>query len=241
MFFNLPLHAAIIFFVIILILILLAYCSFEQLNKTEKEQISLTSNPNEKNQIRIIHILQKSFSIFAALISMLLVYYALLFFVETKEYEKTQSSTSIAINSTFSIINEDGKDAFYLTPTVTLTNNQTQSTAYFKLNNNSLRITRVAADGDKVKVLDEVTSISYNSTPDSDSINFIPYSSDIKLNYIAKLDKPGIYYVTFTADRTDNNGDLLINKYTGELTKLFSSEYIYVKWKFLKLQNPLSY
>lgn len=153
-------------------------------------------------------------------------------FQKTKSLEKTQSPIDIYINTTLLIGNEDGKEAFYLIPNVIINNQQTNSPIYLKLNDNSLKISRVTIDGDQVHLLDEATSISYEGTPNDDtpnSINYIPHSSKIKLNYFAKLDKLGIYNVTFTADATDIKEYLLFNKNSGELTKLFSSKYIYVK------------
>lgn len=145
----------------------------------------------------------------------------------------TRPPSSLSINTPFSTADVKDKKFFYLMPTVTLANNDEQSSIYLKLDNDSLKITRIVVKGDKVKGFETITPESYQDiTNDSVYINdtiIIPKSSDRQINYAAQLDTPGLYFVTFTAETMDSKGELLNRQYMGKPTKLFISKYVYVK------------
>lgn len=143
--------------------------------------------------------------------------------VSTYHNNQSQFLAEISINTPFYKVDDNGK--FYLMPTIKVNNKKNNgredSSIYLKFNEESLKITKVDSNKNE---LDADVQISYQDTPDThiNGITTIKPLSNVKINYLAQLDEPGLYNIQFTADVINVNGE------TFE-PKIFTSEYIQVK------------
>lgn len=141
---------------------------------------------------------------------------------------KDTESTSFSVDAPV----VKGDNFYYITPVVTIKNNSNKA-IYIKLDNESLKITRVVAKDDNPIPLQSLAPKYYSSINKGGNspINEIsvPISAERKISYLVSTNYPGMYYITFTASAMDDKGNLISKDYSGKPVKWFSSSYVYVK------------
>lgn len=143
---------------------------------------------------------------------------------------RIQDTQSTSFSITSDIIKGDGY--YYLTPTVTIKNNSNRA-IYISLKPDSLKITRVVAIGDTIKFLGEMSPEYYSSITEKGSAPInevtVPIGAERKLSYIVSTKYPGMYYISFTANAMNSEGEIINKDFAGKPLKWFSASYVYVK------------
>lgn len=141
---------------------------------------------------------------------------------------KDTQSTSFSV--TAEIINGEG--FFYLIPSVIIKNNSNRA-IYINLTPDSLKVTRVVAVGDTTKYLDQMAPRYYSSIKEEGNAPIydvtVPIGAERKLSYLVSTKYPGMYYISFTANAKNSDGEIITKDFSGKPLKWFSASYIYVK------------
>ncbi|HHA2053544.1 hypothetical protein MXM72_08760 [Enterobacter roggenkampii] len=147
--------------------------------------------------------------------------------------QKIRNTESTFFNIDATVIKTS--DGYYITPVVSIKNSGSEP-IYIKLNNNSISISLVEVSGDKVKSLKTYNPNIYEEIASSKKDKNIPIydwkvpiSAERKLNYVAKVDFPGMYFITFSAIETDANFNDKNKGINGKPMIWFVSKYIYVE------------
>ncbi|EPH0629742.1 hypothetical protein NF897_004068 [Klebsiella pneumoniae] len=128
-------------------------------------------------------------------------------YAELQQKIRNTESTFFNIDATFT----KSSDGYYITPVVTIKNSGSEP-IYIKLKNDSVSIRAIEVRGDRVKSIKTYTPNIYEeiaSNTNEKNIPIydwkIPISAERKLNYVAKVESPGMYFITFSATETDSN------------------------------------
>ncbi|MCW1973650.1 UNVERIFIED_ORG: hypothetical protein FHW05_002514 [Pantoea agglomerans] len=133
-------------------------------------------------------------------------------------------------------------DVFYINPVVKIKNSSNER-IYVKLNKESLTVSRVASEGEKQVAMEifhpnyyeELALLNSKDEGGNKSENIpiydisVPISAERNLSYLVSTKKPGMYYITFSAQAMDENGSPISKLINGKKSIWFSSSYIDVK------------
>ena len=152
-------------------------------------------------------------------------------YAELQQKIRNTESTFFNIDATFT----KSSDGYYITPVVTIKNSGSEP-IYIKLKNDSVSIRAIEVRGDRVKSIKTYTPNIYEeiaSNTNEKNIPIydwkIPISAERKLNYVAKVESPGMYFITFSATETDSNFNEKNKDINGKPMIWFVSKYVYVK------------
>ncbi len=122
-------------------------------------------------------------------------------YAELQQKIRNTESTFFDIDATFT----KSSNGYYITPVVSIKNSGSEP-IFIKLKNDSVSIRAIEVRGDKVKSIRAYTPNIYEeiaSNTDEKNIPIyewkVPISAERKLNYVAKVESPGMYFITFSA------------------------------------------
>ncbi|EOZ7938915.1 hypothetical protein HIK07_16420 [Cronobacter sakazakii] len=152
-------------------------------------------------------------------------------YAELQQKIRNTESTFFSIDAKFT----KADDGYYLAPTITIKNSGSEP-IYIKLDKKSVSISAIEVKGDKVRSLRTYRPNIYEEIADNDGgknipiYNWkIPILAERNLNYIAKVESAGMYFITFTASETDKDFKEKNKVIDGKPMIWFVSKYIYVE------------
>ncbi|NKG32077.1 hypothetical protein FVB43_18785 [Erwinia rhapontici] len=147
--------------------------------------------------------------------------------------QKIRNTESTFFNIDASITKSS--DGYYITPVISIKNSGSEP-IFIKLRGDSVSIDAIEVRGDKVKSIKTYTPNIYeeiSSSAKGKNIPIydwkIPISAERKLNYVAKVDSPGMYFITFSAREADKDFNEKNNNVNGKPMIWFVSKYVYVE------------
>lgn len=152
-------------------------------------------------------------------------------YAELQQKIRNTESTFFNIDATFT----KSSNGYYITPVVSIKNSGSEP-IFIKLKNDSVSIRAIEVRGDKVKSIKTYTPNIYEdiaSNTNEKNIPIyewkVPISAERTLNYVAKVESPGMYFITFSATETDANFNDKYKSVNGKPMIWFASKYVYVE------------
>lgn len=152
-------------------------------------------------------------------------------YAELQQKIRNTESTFFSIDAIFTKTSE----GYFITPVINVKNSGSEP-IFIKLDKYSVSINEIEVDGDKVRTLKTYRPNLYEEIASKNAgkniplYNWkIPIAAERKLNYVAKVDSAGMYFITFTATETDDEFREKNKMVNGKPMVWFASKYIYVE------------